>query len=261
MQRYPPQSCRVDDPQTAEQLYQRYSHTVNKVLGPTTDFPTWGSGKGTENPQGIWLWRPVGFDYTTCTGLGKPTLGGHKRNLARTSSQEKGAVSPKDTEWEMPMSVQESPVEAWVHSFASGQATGREHSPTHQQKIGLKIYWARPHPSEQDPVSPSVSLPIRKLPKGSYSSPTEGRQNENHNHRKLTKLITWTIAFSNSIKLWPMSCRATQDGQVIVESSDKTWPTGEKEMANHFSILALRTPRTGWKGKKIGHWKMKSPGE
>ena len=25
----------------------------DKVLGPTTDFPTWGSGKETENSQGI----------------------------------------------------------------------------------------------------------------------------------------------------------------------------------------------------------------
>ena len=30
-------------------------------------------------------------------------------------------------------------------------------------------------------------------------------------------------------------------------------------MANHFSILALRTPWTVWKGKKIGHWKMNFP--
>ena len=30
--------------------------------------------------------------------------------------------------------------------------------PCPQQKIGLKIYWAWPRPSEQDPVSPSVSL-------------------------------------------------------------------------------------------------------
>ena len=29
---------------------------------------------------------------------------------------------------------------------------------THQRKIGLKIYWAWPCPSEQDPISPSVSL-------------------------------------------------------------------------------------------------------
>ena len=34
----------------------------------------------------------------------------------------------------------------------------------------------------------------------------------------------------------------------------------EKGMANNFSILALRTPWTVWEGKKIGHWKMSSPG-
>ena len=67
--------------QTAGQLYQRNSYTVEKVLGPTADFPTWGSGKGTENAQGIWLWRPVGFDHRTSTGLGKQILGGHKPNL------------------------------------------------------------------------------------------------------------------------------------------------------------------------------------
>ena len=36
-----------------------------------------------------------------------------------------------------------------------------------------------------------------------------------------------------------MPCRATQDGWVMVESSDKMWSTGEGN-ANHFSILALR---------------------
>ena len=34
----------------------------------------------------------------------------------------------------------------------------------------------------------------------------------------------------------------------------------ENGMANHFSILALRTPWTVWRGKKIGHWKVNSPG-
>ena len=33
----------------------------------------------------------------------------------------------------------------------------------------------------------------------------------------------------------------------------------EKGKANHFSILALRTPEIVWQGKKIGHWKMNSP--
>ena len=59
---------------------------------------------------------------------------------------------------------------------------------------------------------------------------------------QLIKPITWTTALSNSMKLWAMPYRATQDGQwVMVESSDKTWST-KRGMANHFSILALRTP-------------------
>ena len=58
-------------------------------------------------------------------------------------------------------------------------------------------------------------------------------------------------AFSNSMKLWARLCRATQDGRVMVESSDKGGPL-EKGMANHFNILALRTPRIAWKAKKIG---------
>ena len=44
------------------------------------------------------------------------------------------------------------------HSLVSSQITGWEHSPTHQEKIRLKIYWGWPCPSEQDPVSPMVSL-------------------------------------------------------------------------------------------------------
>ena len=43
--------------------------------------------------------------------------------------------------------------------------------------------------------------PIRKLLQTSYHHPSEGRQNENHNHRKLTKVITWTTTLSNSVKL------------------------------------------------------------
>ena len=56
------------------------------------------------------------------------------------------------------------------------QVTGSQHSLTHQQAIGLKIYWA---------------------------------------------------ALSDSMKLWAMPCRATQDKWVKVERSDKIWSTGE----------------------------------
>ena len=44
------------------------------------------------------------------------------------------------------------------NNLDSDQTTGREHSPAHQQKIGLNIYWAWSCPSEQDPIFPSVSL-------------------------------------------------------------------------------------------------------
>ena len=51
------------------------------------------------------------------------------------------------------------------------------------------------------------------------------------------------------MKLLDMLCRATQDRWVMVESSDKCGPL-EKGMANHLTILALRTPWTVMKRQK-----------
>ena len=56
------------------------------------------------------------FDYRTSTELGKQTLGGHKLNLVYTTTQEKGAVTPQETEPDLPVSVQESLAEVWVDS-------------------------------------------------------------------------------------------------------------------------------------------------
>ena len=58
----------------------------------------------------------MGFDYRTYTGLGKQTLGGHKQNLVCPRTQEKGAVTPQENEPDLPVSIQEIPVEAWVNS-------------------------------------------------------------------------------------------------------------------------------------------------
>jgi len=58
----------------------------------------------------------VGFDYITSTGLGKQTPGGQKQNLVHTSIQEKGTVSPQETETDLPVSVQEFLAEAWVNT-------------------------------------------------------------------------------------------------------------------------------------------------
>ena len=75
-----------------------------------------------------------------------------------------GAVSPQETDLDLPVSVQESLVEAWVNSLASGQTTGREHSLVYQQKIGLKVYWAWPCPLQKTQIPPQSVAPIRKLP-------------------------------------------------------------------------------------------------
>ena len=91
--------------------------------------------------------------------------------------------------------------------------------------------------------------PTRKLPQASYPSLSEGRQNENHNHRKLTNLITWTTALSNSVKLWAMPCRAIQDGQVKVESSEKMWSIGEGN-GKPLQYSCLENPMTSMKRQK-----------
>ena len=54
---------------------------------------------------------------------------------------------------------------------------------------------------------------------------------------------TRTTSLSNSMKLSHLR-GATQDGRVMVERSDIECGPLEKGMANHFSILALRTSLT-----------------
>ena len=56
---------------------------------------------------------------------GEKTLGGHKQNLVHTRMQEKGEVTPQETDPDLPVSVQESLVEAWV-SGGCCRAAGTE---------------------------------------------------------------------------------------------------------------------------------------
>ena len=52
-------------------------------------------------------------------------------------------------------------------------------------------------------------------------------------------IVTWSL--SNSMKLWAMLCRVAQDRRAMVESSDKTWSTGE------------------WNGKPLQHPCLENP--
>ena len=65
------------------------------------------------------------FDNRISIIPGKQTLGGHKQNLCAPGARKKGAVSPQETESDLPVSVQESLVEACIDSLASRQTTGK----------------------------------------------------------------------------------------------------------------------------------------
>ena len=53
------------------------------------------------------------------------TLGRHKQNLACTRTQGKGAVTPQETESDLPARAGGSPIEAWVGSgLPGGQGAG-----------------------------------------------------------------------------------------------------------------------------------------
>ena len=89
----------------------------------------------------------------------------------------------------------------------------------------------------------------QKLPQASYPHTTEGRQNKNHNQRQLTKLISWITALSNLMKLWAMTWRATQDTRVMVDSSDKTWSTGEGN-GKPLQYSSFENPKNSMKRQK-----------
>ena len=55
--------------------------------------------------------------------------------------------------------------------------------------------------------------------------------------------------------IWQRVAPKMGHGEVLTKRSPL-----EKGMTNYISILALRTTWTLWKGKKIWHWKMNSPG-
>ena len=70
------------------------------------------------------FWTVLGPHYRAYTGLGKQTLGGQKQNLVCTRTQEEGAVTPQETDPDLPVSVQESPVEVLANS---GLLQGQRH--------------------------------------------------------------------------------------------------------------------------------------
>ena len=103
---------------------------------PTPVFlPGESQGQGSLVGCRLWGWtesnttevtwqQQQGFGYRTNTRLGKQILGGHKQNLVCTRTQKKEAVTPEETGPDLPVTVQESRVEACA---AGGLLQGQGH--------------------------------------------------------------------------------------------------------------------------------------
>ena len=107
-------------------------------------------------------------------------------------------------------------------------------------------------PHAQGKRNPSKMVGVARRHQRADTLKPYSRKTSQSNH-------TSTIALSNSMKL-SHAREATQDKRVMWRGLTECGPL-EKGMANHFSILALRTPWTVWKGKMIGYWRRNSPGQ
>ena len=105
----------------------------------------------------------------------------------------------------------------------------------------------------------SQYLLLGGLPQASYQYPSEGRKNENQNHKKLTKLTHRSQPCLTQYNYEPCHVAPPKTDGSWWRVLTKCGPL-EKGMANHFSILALRTWWTQSKGKKIWHRKMSPQG-
>ena len=117
-------------------------------------FPRLGIWQRDQEAPRIWLWRPVGFYYRISTRLGNRLLEGTNKTLCTTGARRKEQWPHKRLSWlackcllwgQGPWIQQYWEEWCWhktfwrgnyqhypYHSLASGQTTGREHSPTHQ---------------------------------------------------------------------------------------------------------------------------------
>ena len=127
-----------------------------------------------------------------------------------------------------------------------------------QASLSITNSLSPPKPMSIELVMPySHLVPLNQsLPSGSFHKPLILL------HQRADRLKTtitenqpiWShepTALSNSAKLWAMPCRATQDRRVMVRVLTKRGPL-EKGMANHLSVLALRTPLAAWRGDTSG---------
>ena len=121
----------------------------------------------------------------------------------------------------------------------SSKREGTQHRPSEENWI--KDLLSMAPPIRPRPSLPQVSLTGQEASISLLPSPSEGRQTENHNHRKLTSLITWNTACLTQWNYEPCGAGPPKTGGSWWRVLTKCGPL-EKGMANRFSILTLRTP-------------------
>ena len=119
----------------------------------------------------------------------------------------------------------------------------------------------KPKPQPETPGQSWASL-SQSLPSGSFHKPLSHQRADRMKTAITENWSNWSHGAQPCLSQWNYEpCRVR-----IPKTDGSSWRVltkrgpQEKGMANHFSILALGTPWTVWKGKKIGHWKMNSPG-
>ena len=123
------------------------------------------------------------------------------------------------------------------HSLASGQATGREHSPAHLQKIELKIYWEWPVVLEKTLESPLDCKEIQPVhPKGNQSWIFIGR----------------TDAGAETLILWPPDSKNWLIGK-DPDAGEELKVGGEGDDGGWDGWMASPTQRT-WVSVNSGSW-------
>ena len=139
--------------------------------------------------------------------------------------------------------------------------------------VALQGHWWQPPPKGLVPhtMPPRSAAARAPVPAAGHCWPVPQQETLRHSMAGLAQsLVGVTAPFPRSCYAWGFVCLTQWNSEpchIGPPKTDGSWwrvltkcgPL-EKGMANHFSILALRTPWMIWKGKKIWHWKMSSPG-
>ena len=137
-----------------------------------------------------------------------------------------------------------------IPRWRSGRAALRRYPSSKVRSSGCTLLEQREEiPHAQGKRNPSKTVGVARGHQRANTLKPYSQETSQSNH-------TRTTALSNSVKL-SMPMGQPKMGGLCWRDLTECGPL-EKGMTNHFSILALRTPWTVWKGKMIGHWKRNS---